>query len=116
MRVVVRSGRRQQPVQLRLLVEREGHHEQRVNEPHHHDDADQRAIATAARPGRDRVEDVYEILAATDRENLKHGLPPRLVPTLCFETAREIERSRSEARRVWKECVRTCRYRWLSDH
>src|SRR3546814_19470064 len=60
--------------------------------------ADQRAIATAARPGRDRVEDVYEILAATDRENLKHGLPPRLVQTLCVETAREIERSRHPRR------------------
>src|SRR3546814_5766713 len=53
---------------------------------------------SAARPGRDRVEDVYEILAATDRENLKHGLPPRLVQTLCVETAREIERRRHPRR------------------
>src|SRR3546814_8640970 len=67
------NGRRlQEPVQPRLIVEREGHHEQRIDEAHDHDDADERAIATASRPRRDCVEDVYEILAATNREDLKH--------------------------------------------
>src|SRR3546814_10908276 len=59
-------------VQPRLIVEREGHHEQRIDEAHDHDDADERAIATASRPRRDCVEDVYEILAATNREDQKH--------------------------------------------
>src|SRR3546814_4025258 len=35
------NGRRlQEPVQPRLIVEREGHHEQRIDEAHDHDDAD----------------------------------------------------------------------------
>src|SRR3546814_13985146 len=80
----VDRGRLQKPVQPRLVVEREGHHEQRVNETHHHDDADQRAIASAARPARARVEDVYELLAATDSENLTHARPPHRLTTLCF--------------------------------
>src|SRR3546814_16626187 len=71
------NGRRiKEPGQPRLIVEREGHHEQRIDEAHDHDDADERAIATASRPRRDCVEDVYEILAATNREDLKHRSAP----------------------------------------
>src|SRR3546814_12168741 len=77
------NGRRlQEPVQPRLIVEREGHHEQRIDEAHDHDDADERAIATASRPRPAGVEDVYAIHDAPKREDLNHTStpPPRSHP------------------------------------
>ena len=75
------SHRLAKPVNPRTKIEREGHHQQRVDQAHHHYDPQQGAIAPAARPGRHRVENVDEILAAADREDLEHRAPPLPRPT-----------------------------------
>src|SRR3546814_15244038 len=53
--------------------------------------------------------------------NIRAGVPQGYEPDAGFvEAARatgaRIDRVRSEARRVGKECVSTCRYRWSPDH
>src|SRR3546814_7823549 len=44
------------------------------------------------------------------------GESPIFIPSSCFEKQKSLRESRSEERRVGKECVSTCRSRWSTYH
>src|SRR3546814_18111398 len=60
------------------------------------------------------LEDKFRGIARTIREHQEKGQPV-LVGTVSIEKS-EMLSERSEERRVGKECVRTCRYRWEPYH
>src|SRR3546814_21163145 len=57
------------------------------------------------------VQIVHHQMLIQPHGTLEHMLHVRLLPYVVFA-----QPLRSEERRVGKECVSTCRYRWLPDH
>jgi hypothetical protein len=72
----VDQRRLDEPAEPGSPVEVHGGDEERVDQPHHHDDADQRLEPARTGPGGDRVEGVDEVVAAPDREDLEHEWRP----------------------------------------
>src|SRR3546814_13049590 len=67
------------------------------------------SISKLPRPTKNRRREVYKLLISADE--LRQKLPAR--DWLVFDVRHEL---RSEERRVGKECVSTCRARWLPDY
>ncbi len=78
----VDQRRLEEPVDPRPPVAVERDDDAGVRQPHDHDDLDQALVAALPRPCGDRVEDVDDVFAAADREDLdrRHRVPPAPAP------------------------------------
>src|SRR3546814_12329089 len=66
----------------------------------------------AAAPG----SELSETLKVMERRLLRGIINPAMIATWIFGICIAIEGNRSDERRVGKECVNTCRFRWSPDH
>src|SRR3546814_13056644 len=69
--------------------------------------------------GRIRLMPLVELVRlpnGAEAELLRGRLESAGVHAVCFDAGMNIAESRSEERRVGKECGRTCRSRWSPDH